>query len=76
LSTSNSQILGVLTNDLSHRIQTVLGEEATSRSSHSMRASGICTVTLAMNLRLADDIDQDTFASKSTEIRDRLASPK
>ena len=37
---------------------------------------GICMVTLAMNLRLADDIDQDTFASKSTEIRDRLACPE
>jgi site-specific DNA recombinase len=29
-----------------------------------------------LNLRLADDIDQDTFARKSTEIRDRLASIK
>ena len=29
-----------------------------------------------LNLRLADDVDQDTFARKSTEIRDRLASIK
>ncbi len=29
-----------------------------------------------LNLRLADDIDQETFARKSTEIRDRLASIK
>jgi hypothetical protein len=29
-----------------------------------------------LNLRLADDIDQDTFARKGTEIRDRLASIK
>ena len=29
-----------------------------------------------LNLRLADDIDQDAFARKSTEIRDRLASIK
>jgi DNA invertase Pin-like site-specific DNA recombinase len=29
-----------------------------------------------LNLRLADDIDQNTFARKSTEIRDRLASIK
>jgi hypothetical protein len=29
-----------------------------------------------LNLRLADDIDQDTFARKSTEFRDRLASIK
>ncbi|MFO0884845.1 MAG: recombinase family protein [Pirellulales bacterium] len=29
-----------------------------------------------LNLRLADDIDQDTFARKSTEIRDRLAAIK
>jgi site-specific DNA recombinase len=29
-----------------------------------------------LNLRLADDIDQETFARKSTELRDRLASIK
>jgi site-specific DNA recombinase len=29
-----------------------------------------------LNLRLADGIDQDTFARKSPEIRDRLASIK
>ena len=29
-----------------------------------------------LNLRLSDDVDQDTFARKSTEIRDRLASIK
>ena len=29
-----------------------------------------------LNLRLADDIDQETFARKHTEIRDRLASIK
>ena len=29
-----------------------------------------------LNMRLADDIDQETFARKSTEIRDRLASIK
>ena len=29
-----------------------------------------------LNLRLADDIDQETFARKSTEMRDRLASIK
>lgn len=29
-----------------------------------------------LNLRLADDIDQESFARKSTEIRDRLASIK
>ena len=29
-----------------------------------------------LNLRLADDIDQEVFARKSTEIRDRLASIK
>ena len=29
-----------------------------------------------LNLRLADDIDQDTFAAKQTELRDRLASIK
>ena len=29
-----------------------------------------------LNLRLADDVDQETFARKSTEIRDRLASIK
>jgi len=29
-----------------------------------------------LNLRLADDIDQDAFARKSTEIRNRLASIK
>ena len=29
-----------------------------------------------LNLRLAEDIDQETFARKSTEIRDRLASIK
>ena len=27
-----------------------------------------------LNLRLADDIDQETFARRSTEIRDRLSS--
>lgn len=29
-----------------------------------------------LNLRLAEDIDQDTFAAKSTELRDRLAGIK
>src|SRR5258708_31810634 len=29
-----------------------------------------------LNLRLAEDIDQDTFARKHTEMRDRLASIK
>jgi site-specific DNA recombinase len=29
-----------------------------------------------LNLRLADDIDQETLARKSTEIRDRLAATK
>ena len=29
-----------------------------------------------LNLRLADDVDQETFARKGTEIRDRLASIK
>ena len=29
-----------------------------------------------LNLRLADDIDQETFARKNTEMRDRLASIK
>lgn len=27
-----------------------------------------------VDLRLADDIDQETFARKQTELRDRLAS--
>jgi len=27
-----------------------------------------------VNLRLGDDIDQETFARKQTELRDRLAS--
>ncbi len=29
-----------------------------------------------LNLRLADDVDQETFGRKGTEIRDRLASIK
>jgi site-specific DNA recombinase len=29
-----------------------------------------------LNLRLGDDVDQDTFARKHTELRDRLASIK
>lgn len=29
-----------------------------------------------LNLRLGDDVDQDTFAKKHTELRDRLASIK
>ncbi len=29
-----------------------------------------------LNLRLAEDIDQETFARKNTEMRDRLASIK
>jgi|GEM_PF-6022589 len=34
-----------------------------------------CTCRL-LNIRLSDDVDQATYARKSTEIRDRLASIK
>lgn len=34
------------------------------------------TVTLLLNLRIADSIDQEVFAGKQTELRDRLAAIK
>jgi len=58
------------------------GGDSRQRSLHTRQAlSSKATLLVAqqdrlLNLRLADDIDQETFAQKQTELRDRLASIK
>lgn len=53
-------------------------EEARAKRTELLRQSSLLVEQQdrLLNLRLAEDVDQDTFARKHTELRDRLASIK